>query len=151
MSTPGLAVIPRRNDGPMTAQERPDAPADPLPLDPWGRPLYSPDRLSRLDLRYFLSDVMAGDPHRTWTPGELAAEVDAAGFRVGGRPGKVVSDHLRAEVNRGRVIRVTRGRYRSGSIPGSTRRRMQYAIRHRRRALEEHRRRIGQLPQTWSW
>src|SRR3546814_5023659 len=122
-------------------QDQPDDSDGGLPLDPWGRPLVRPDQLSCLDLRYFLSEVMAADPHRVWTPPELAAEVEAAGFRFVGRPGKVVSDHLRAEVNRGRAIRVGRGRYRSGSIPGTTRRRMQYAVRHRRRALAEQRER----------
>ena len=58
--------------------------------------------------------------------------MESAGFRFLDRPGKVVSDDLRAEVNRGgRADRS--GRYRTGSIPGTTRRRMQYAIRHRRR------------------
>lgn len=109
-------------------------------VDPWGRPLIRPDQLYRLDLRYFLSEVMASAPHRIWTPADLVAEVEAAGFRFLSRPGKVVSDHLRAEVNRGRVERVGRGRYRSGTIPGTTRRRMQYAVRHRRQALAEHRR-----------
>lgn len=52
---------------------------DGTPMDPWGRPLVAPDVLHRLDLRYFLSDVMAFDPQRIWTPGELAAEVEAAG------------------------------------------------------------------------
>lgn len=119
-------------------------------LDPWGRRLLSPDQLYRLDLRYFLSEVMASAPQRVWTTTELVAEVEAAGFRFLSRPGKVVSDHLRAEVNRGRVERIGRGRYRSGTIPGTTRRRMQYAVRHRREALAEHRRRGGdQGSQTW--
>lgn len=147
-----MTVVPRRDHEAVTAShDQPDLPVDPCPLDPWGRPLIRPDKLSRLDLRYFVSEVMAAAPHRIWTPTELAAEVEAAGFRFAGRPGKVVSDHLRAEVNRGRAVRVGRGRYRSGTIPGSTRRRMQYAVRHRRDALAEHRRRSGQSLQTWSW
>lgn len=124
---------------------------DGMPMDPWGRPLVAPGVLHRLDLRYFLSDVMASAPDRAWTTAELAAEVADAGFRVQGRPGKVVSDHLRAAVNRGRVERIGRGRYRAGTIPGTTRRRMQYAVRHRRRALAEHRRQAVQGSQTWRW
>jgi hypothetical protein len=124
---------------------------DGMPMDPWGRPLVFPDVLHRLDLRYFLSDVMASAPDRAWTPAELAAEVAAAGFRVQGRPGKVVSDHLRAEVNRGRVERIGRGRYRAGTIPDTTRRRMRHAVRHRLRALAEHRRRVAQGSETWRW
>ncbi len=138
-------------DQPDASDEQRDVTAQPFALDPWGRPLVRPDRLSRLDLRYFLSETMAADPHRVWTPSELGAEVEAAGFRFVDRPGKVVSDHLRAEVNRGRAIRVGRGRYRSGSIPGTTRRRMQYAVRHRRQALAAHRGRGGQPSQTWDW
>lgn len=122
---------------------------DDLLTDPWGRPLHWPDELSRLDLRYFLSEAMAAAPDRVWTPPELVAEVERVGFRVTGRAGKVVSDHLRAEVNRGRVVRTGRGRYRTGTIPGTTRRRMQYAVGHRRRSLAEHAaRRRGQPEQT---
>lgn len=127
---------------------------DGILLDLWGRPLVRPDQLHRLDLRYFLSEAMARAPHRTWTPTELAAEVEATGFRFLSRPGKVVSDHLRAEVNRGRVQRVGRGRYRTGTIPETTRRRMQHAVRHRQRALREHQAASGpsvQRSQTWSW
>lgn len=125
---------------------------DDVLTDPWGRRLLRPDVLSRLDLRYFLSELMAAAPDRTWTPPELVAEVERTGFRVPGRSGKVVSDHLRAEVNRGRVVWTGRGRYRAGTIPGTTRRRMQYAVAHRRRTLGEHAAgRHGQPPQTWSW
>lgn len=141
-----MTVVPGRKHAYMTERPHPDD--GPEPLDPWGRPLLRPGELSRLDLRYFLSDAMASAPQRTWTPTELAAVVEAAGFRIVGRPGKVVSDHLRAEVNRGRVVRIGRGRYQAGVIPGSTRRRMQYAIRHRRQSLAEHR---SQRSQTWSW
>src|SRR3546814_58896 len=110
-----LSVVPRCAHGPRGA---PPAFDEGRPMDPWGRPLVSPDVLHRLDLRYFLSDVMASAPDRSWTPAELAAVVAAAGFRVQGRPGKVVSDHLRAEVHRGRVERIGRGRSRAGTRPG---------------------------------
>ena len=130
----------------MTAPTRVDD--DRTPLDPWGRPLLRPHELHRLDLRYFLSETMAAAPQRIWTTTELAAAVEAAGFRMVGRSGKVVSDHLRAEVNRGRVVRIGRGRYQAGRIPGATRRRMQYAVRHRRQSLAQLQR---QRSQTWSW
>jgi hypothetical protein len=131
----------------MGSVPSPTAPTDPDDLDsfidPWGRRMFGPTRLSRLDLRYFLTDTMAGAPERTWTPTELAAVVERAGFSLSGRGSKVVSDHLRAEVNRGRVVRVGRGRYRVGEIPGSTRRRIRYAVGHRQRALADHHRRTA--------
>lgn len=54
---------------------------------------------------------------------ELCAAVEQHGFGVPGRVSKVVSDALRCERRRGRVVRVGRGRYRRGRLPGTTRRR----------------------------
>ena len=45
------------------------------------------------------------------TVAALVAAVDARGFYVDGRAGKVVSDQLRYELERGRVLRVRRGLY----------------------------------------
>ena len=60
------------------------------------------------------------DAQRPLAVAELVARLDHAGLRVDGRPGKVVSDSLRWEVRRGRVVRVGRGTYVAGSIPRST-------------------------------
>jgi hypothetical protein len=55
---------------------------------------------------------------------ELVARLAARGFQLDGRASKIISDALRWEVRRGRVVRVARGRYRHGSAPISTARRI---------------------------
>lgn len=62
------------------------------------------------------------------TVAALAAAVDACGFRIDGRAGKVVSDQLRYEVARGRVRRVGRGMYVTGKVTRQARWRMQRRI-----------------------
>lgn len=62
------------------------------------------------------------------TVGALVAAVDACGFRIEGRAGKVVSDQLRYEVARGRVHRVGRGLYVAGAVTRQARWRMQQRI-----------------------
>ena len=57
---------------------------------------------------------------RPLTVPELAQRLADAGLSVTGRPGKVVSDSLRWELARGRVVRVARGSYRIGLVPRST-------------------------------
>lgn len=51
---------------------------------------------------------------------ELAHLLDDDRLRVYGRPSKEISDALRWEVRRGRVIRVGRGQYTVGRIPRGT-------------------------------
>ena len=58
----------------------------------------------------------------------LVAAVEACGFRIEGRAGKVVSDQLRYEVARGRVQRVGRGLYVAGAVTRQARWRMQRRI-----------------------
>lgn len=89
------------------------------------RPLYG------LELRYVLTDLIDGPEKRVWTVAELVIRLEGGGFTLSGRASKEISDHLRAEVNRGRVLRVGRGRYRPGHIPGSTRRRIRKRARAR--------------------
>lgn len=55
------------------------------------------------------------------TVAELVRRLAADGCTLEGRPSKVISDALRWEAAHGRVIRVARGRYRTGRIPRSTR------------------------------
>lgn len=55
----------------------------------------------------------------------LVAAVDARGFRIQGRAGKVVSDQLRYELARGRVRGVGRGVYAAGAVTRQGRWRMQ--------------------------
>ncbi|MDE0803609.1 MAG: hypothetical protein OSA99_09830 [Acidimicrobiales bacterium] len=85
------------------------------------------------DLRYLLTDLIAGPERRGWRVVELAEALERAGFELQGRPTKVVSDALRTEIQRGRVVRVGWGRYEMGHIPGGTRRR----IRARSRAARD--------------
>ena len=60
---------------------------------------------------------------------DLVATVDAAGCTVAGRPSKVISDALRWEIARGRVIRLGRGAYRACQpIPRTTLRRMKARV-----------------------
>ena len=55
------------------------------------------------------------------TTAELVHDLTVAGFEVAGRPGKTVSDALRAELARHRIVRVERGVYAEAAIPRSTR------------------------------
>lgn len=58
----------------------------------------------------------------------LVAAVDARGFRIEGRAGKVVSDQLRYELARGRVRRLGRGLYVADTVTRQARWRMQRRI-----------------------
>jgi hypothetical protein len=94
-----------------------------------------PERLSGLDLRYLLTDLICHPSYRVWAVKDLVAALTDAGFTLGDRPSKAVSDHLRAEVHRGRVRRVGWGAYGPGIVPGATRRRIRNRARLRRRWL----------------
>lgn len=75
-------------------------------------------------LRFVLVDELMrrGDD---MTVAELvAALVHRHGFDLGGRASKVISDALRWETRRGRVVRVGRGRYRFSHTARSTARRI---------------------------
>ena len=82
--------------------------------------------LAGLPLRYALLVVLARSPSSMSVP-ELAAGIETLGFGVelapGGRVSKAISDALRWEVRRGRVVRLRRNCYSAGRIPGSTLRR----------------------------
>lgn len=85
-------------------------------------------RLHGIELRYALTDLIHGPEHRVWQVKDLVEALHAAGFHLGDTPSKLVSDHLRTEVGRGRVQRVGWGRYRPGSMPDSTRRRIRKRV-----------------------
>jgi len=108
-------------------------------VDGRGNPLRDPTSLFALELRYLLTDRIAS-AGRVVTVAEPVGWLDHAGFRVGGRPSKTVSDHLRAEIARGRVRRVGRGRYVVDDIPGATRRRIGRVARYR----------FEQVARSWS-
>lgn len=88
-----------------------------------------------LDLRYLLTDLICGPERRVWRVVELADALERAGFVLPGRPTKVVSDALRTEIQRGRVVRVGWGRYEAGWMPGATRRRIRARCRLARDAV----------------
>ena len=73
-------------------------------------------------LRFVLVDEMMGRDEISVR--ELAARLASRGYRLEGRASKVISDALRWEVRRGRVVRIARGRYRYVSAPASTARRI---------------------------
>lgn len=81
------------------------------------RPLYG--LIVRYVLTYYLQ--RAGQA----TVAELVASLESDGFRIAERQSKVVSDALRWEVRRGRVVRLGRGRYGVGRIPRGTRNRIE--------------------------
>jgi hypothetical protein len=72
-------------------------------------------RLHALELRYVLTSYLR--ELGTLTVKDLTRLLERDGFAVRGRPSKTISDALRWEIGRGRVIRVDRGRYASGHIP----------------------------------
>jgi hypothetical protein len=74
--------------------------------------------IAGLHLRYLLTLHLfdAGES----TIGDLVTAVGRQGFRLDGRPSKTVSDALRWELRRGRVVRRGRGRYAPGAMPRQT-------------------------------
>ena len=73
-------------------------------------------------LRFVLVNELAR--HRTLTVAEMVTIVRRYRFDLGGRESKIISDALRWELARGRVVKVARGVYRYGKIPCSTARRI---------------------------
>jgi hypothetical protein len=71
-----------------------------------------------LELRYLLTVALL-DHGREMTLAELIRFVEVEGFTVDGRPSKTVSDALRWEVRKGRVVRLGRG-YTPAHMPRST-------------------------------
>ena len=59
---------------------------------------------------------------------ELVAGIRRSGFELEGRASKAVSDALRWEVGRGRVVRVRRGIYAAGRVAKVTRHRMRARV-----------------------
>lgn len=70
-------------------------------------------------LRYALT-LHLHERREAATVQELVDAMRTANVEVLGRPSKAVSDALRTEVSRGRVVRLSRGWYRAGSMPEST-------------------------------
>lgn len=75
--------------------------------------------LSGKYLRWVVCVHLAGT-RRTMTVAEIVEALEADGHVIAGRAGKTVSDALRWEVARGRVVQNGRGRYGPGKINRST-------------------------------
>lgn len=95
-------------------------------------------------LRFVLIDEMLR--RRDMTVAEMVTVlVEEYGFDLGGRASKVISDALRWEVRRGRVVRLARGRYRFARATRSTARRVRLLARLSRGWIVA-RRRSGKVP-----
>lgn len=81
--------------------------------DPW-TPM-----ISGIELRYLLTMTLV-DCRRSMTVAELTAVLRRDGFAVRRRTSKTISDALRWEVRKGRVVRVGRASYAPGRLPRST-------------------------------
>lgn len=73
-------------------------------------------------LRFILLDHLMSVGQTTVS--EMVALLASKGYDVDGRASKIISDSLRWEIRRNRVIRVARGVYRYRSAPPSTARRV---------------------------
>ena len=71
------------------------------------------------ELRYAVT-LLLFEAERTLTLDELAAHLRARGFVTWPEPRKAISDALRWEGHKGRVVRMSRGRYRSRGLARST-------------------------------
>jgi len=85
--------------------------------------------LHGIELRYALTVHLMH--HGPASINEMIEGLLARNFSVRGRASKAVSDALRWEIERGRVYRLGRGRYRLAYVPRST----EYRIRQRVLAL----------------
>lgn len=74
-------------------------------------------------LRFVLVDELMAH-QRGMTVAEMVQAVARHGYDLGGRASKIISDALRWETRRGRVIRLGRGRYRFSHAARSTVRRI---------------------------
>ena len=113
----------------------PDGPNGPPPVPP----------LRGRALRFILVDELIRRPHMTVAE-MVTALVEHHGFDLGdGRASKLISDALRWEVRRGRVVRLARGRYRFARTSRSTARRIAN-LAGRSRAWVVARRRLERTP-----
>ena len=110
-------------------------------------------------LRYVLIELLRSarpsmqNPSGAMTVAQLVTALQAEGFALPGRPSKVISDALRWEVRRGRVVRLERGVYRFVHAPKSTRSRIRRRVRSIRRwqewaVLQRH---FEVRPTRWIW
>lgn len=84
-------------------------------------------KIAGLDLRYVLTWQLI-EADSVLPVSALARRLEADGFGVARPASKTVSDALRWEVGRGRVVRVGRGSYRPGTMPRQTRSRIRLRV-----------------------
>lgn len=135
---PGFAPVCPSADGAST-------PTDPE-ASRWWDP---PGQLRGLNLRSWLVLQLA-DTHGSMTVAQLVERLATSDLVAGDRASKAISDALRWEIRRGRVVRLERGRYTLGRLARSTQRRM------RGRTAACHRRALAaasdvQAPTAGSW
>jgi hypothetical protein len=85
-------------------------------------------QVTGLNLRYVLSWHLVEAGGSMVSLAELVRRVEAEGFAIAGRASKTVSDALRWEVGRGRVVRIGRGLYRFGVMPRQTKSRIRHRV-----------------------
>lgn len=101
---------------------------DPIPLVPQ----VAPNAVVGWELRWLLT-LMLMDHGDVMSIPEMVHQLEREGYSVPERASRVVSDALRLEIHKGRVRRVSRGRYSFVGMPKSTRSR----FRARARAVRE--------------
>lgn len=82
----------------------------------------APNAVQGWELRWLLTLLLA-EQGGVMTISELVARIESAGYSFIRRPSQAVSDALRAEIGKGRVRRVARGRYAFVAMSPSTARR----------------------------
>jgi hypothetical protein len=87
--------------------------------------------LRGIELRYALTLYLA--QHGPQSVADLISGLEYQGFSFAGRPSKAISDALRWEAVRGRVVHQRRGIYGPGAVPRST----EYRIHQRVLALRQ--------------
>src|SRR3954454_16505862 len=87
----------------------------------------SENAVAGLELRYLLT-VLLIEAGRRVSLAELVRWVEGDGFTLAGRPSKTVSDALRWEIAKGRVLRCGRGIYVTGSMPRQTKSRIRARV-----------------------
>lgn len=117
----------------MSARWRSNAERDRDGSRPWDEP----GELRGINLRSWITLELMRE-RRSMTIAELVPRAEASGFRLPTRTSKALSDALRAEVHRGRVRRLGRGRYVAvhHRVPRTTRWRMHQRMKACRRRLE---------------
>lgn len=95
-----------------------------------GRPIGErvPNGLRGWELRWLLT-LMLCDTGRVMAIPEMVGRLERGGLVVAGRASQTVSDALRLEIAKGRVERVSRGRYRFVAMPKSTKSRFRSSAR----------------------